>query len=727
MAICLVVALVLVAAAGISFLYSDNEAGVHQATDAGKSAVEAYPLLRAIPSDAALVAAFGDFSQAVALVSDSTKLFGTLIAGDKASPFGRFMDRLSRLDLGKMGGGDAVVSHHYSGSMVPLLVLESRDSLAVSRVYAAADSSGLPHKEGKLLDGTPIACFSESEALMLASKRHVENGVSVLDQGSFPEAAASGAGRSVLLFCHEYAYRLMRPFFVKPYLGHSSFIGGVAKWSALSVKSRSDATLQMSGLLVAPGNMASEFVNVFGKAAPGDSKAMEILPASTVFAVSIPTDDIAGYLDAYERDLDATEKSTKRQEAATRLSSGMGITPRKWAEALDIKEVVRADIAMGKGTSPIVMARIGKYNKDLLERGLSGRQEAGKPHGNRYGGFLGNLFGGLFSILDESTAMMRGDWLIAGPESVMREVYASDSVAFVSLSKAGVQPAGNDVNLLAYYSMSQNPSSFESIYTESMAESIRRTMIGCASEYAVLTVEGNAVSLKVERTDKSKTLPANVVKDTTVVIPQGPFAVHNCGTGRTNLFGQAPNGALTLSEEGGKAIWSVPFKGRLCGNVAEVDYYDNGKIQFLFASGSELHMMDRLGRKVSGFPVDVGKEIRLGPLAYDFLGNGAFRVIVVHKDNTVGMYNIHGKMLDGWKGIAPEETIKSLPELLDVDGAKYWVIRTSGMAQIYPLLGGEPLVKLSGDKAFRPDAQFSVEGDKVSGLCLDGKERNVKL
>jgi len=158
-----------------------------------------------------------------------------------------------------------------------------------------------------------------------------------------------------------------------------------------------------------------------------------------------------------------------------------------------------------------------------------------------------------------------------------------------------------------------------------------------------------------------------------------------------------------------------------------VDYYDNGKIQFLFASGSELHMMDRLGRKVSGFPVDVGKEIRLGPLAYDFLGNGAFRVIVVHKDNTVGMYNIHGKMLDGWNGIAPEETIKSLPELLDVDGAKYWVIRTSGMAQIYPLLGGEPLVKFSGDKAFRPDAQFSVEGGKVSGLCLDGKERNVKL
>ena len=39
----------------------------------------------------------------------------------------------------------------------------------------------------------------------------------------------------------------------------------------------------------------------------------------------------------------------------------------------------------------------------------------------------------------------------------------------------------------------------------------------------------------------------------------------------------------------------------------------NGKIQFCFCAGSSVYLIDRLGRFVSGFPVDLGKTVLLGP------------------------------------------------------------------------------------------------------------------
>ena len=89
--------------------------------------------------------------------------------------------------------------------------------------------------------------------------------------------------------------------------------------------------------------------------------------------------------------------------------------------------------------------------------------------------------------------------------------------------------------------------------------------------------------------------------------------VKNSDTGRNNLFVQNKNLSLSLKEETGKGIWTVPFKKPLCGSVVNVDMYGNGRLQFLFASGSNIYIMDRKGRYVNPYPVDLGSEILLGP------------------------------------------------------------------------------------------------------------------
>ena len=217
-------------------------------------------------------------------------------------------------------------------------------------------------------------------------------------------------------------------------------------------------------------------------------------------------------------------------------------------------------------------------------------------------------------------------------------------------------------------------------------------------------------------------------RDTVVTVPSGPFKVINCGSGNVNLFYQQKNGAICLQEESGKGLWGVPFKKRLCGMAHNIDYYANGNLQILFAAGSELYLIDRFGRFVNGFPVDLGKEILLGPAVYDFNGVNSYNALVLHKDNTIEMYNLHGKKPDSWKGITCEETIKSLPERIVVGDKGFWVVRTSIQTLIYPFYGGKPLNSFEGDEMILPAAAVKVKNSTaLEAECYDGKVRAVKI
>lgn len=176
-----------------------------------------------------------------------------------------------------------------------------------------------------------------------------------------------------------------------------------------------------------------------------------------------------------------------------------------------------------------------------------------------------------------------------------------------------------------------------------------------------------------------------------IKVPEGPWEVKNAATGKMCLFGQKEDGSLYM-EQNGKTLWSKPFKdGSLCGNVVAVDYYNNGKLQYAFASGSKIYLYDRLGRDVKGFPTELGKDILLGPAVYDFNGVKRYNILVLHKDNSIQMYNFKGVRPEKWKGITSEAKILSLPELVTEGKDSYWLVSTASGVEKWPFYGGEKL------------------------------------
>lgn len=307
-----------------------------------------------------------------------------------------------------------------------------------------------------------------------------------------------------------------------------------------------------------------------------------------------------------------------------------------WADKAGLKEVAYATWTTVAGApAEALFVRSSRTPK---------RVDAAVENSNA--GYVTSLFGNIFSVEDESCCVYCGEWTVSGSresvEDILEAYNLDDNYSYAS-------PA-------VFVSYSKGAFNIEKIFAPSQA---RR---------------------KTSRSDAAE-----------ITIPQGPFTVKNCSTGKMNEFYQNDKNYLCLNDETGKLLWNVAFSEPISGRVGQIDYLKNEKIQFLFAAGTKLYLIDRLGRMVSGFPVELNKKVLIGPDVYDFDGNKEYKVMILHTDNTIDLYDLQGNKSNSWKGITSDDVIIDLPKLLKQNDKQYWIVNTSRGTQVFGFDGGEAL------------------------------------
>lgn len=554
----------------VYFLYSGTENHKMQIPGASGTRSE---LLKAVPSDAAAVFCFSDVKTGKSILPSWVEISEDFIP--------------------------SVVSLHFSGTFVPLLIAEGED-------------------------GEPFSLRSQSETLISSSERHFSQGLSILDDQEFDKLSSEVADKNIVYFSNEYASRLIPAWLGKQYTSYAPFVRTLSDWMAFSVREDSDKILSLQGSAVY-GKSDVYFMNVLKGQGTGDSRITEVVPSTTTFALSIQISDLIKYEDAYQKFLDAAQRLSSFNKASL-----------QWAEELGVREVGRAE---WKSIS-------GEDVNAVFIRQAKSSKESGTIEDNQYKSFATSLFGDIFKISDENFAAYVGDWVVYGSEVAVKDVIE----------------AWNEQDHYDY-----------------------------SSPAVIVTYSRSRFNVdKVRAVSEARRKSAGAILGK-VQIPQGPFEVKNSGTGKTNLFYQNENMYLCLKEKEGTGLWGVTFSEPICGSVETIDFYNNGKLQFLFAAGSKLYLIDRLGRFVSSFPVDTGKDILWGPAVYDFSGAKGYTAMVLHKDNTIEMYNLHGVKPAEWKGISSADTILGLPALVEEKGVKYWLVETARQKEVYDFWGGEPL------------------------------------
>lgn len=688
--LCLSVLAFLIVGTGIAVALLYKDAGPVVKTSTVKvDGHDGYRLLAAVPSDAVLVACFSD-------------------RGPLRS--------------------DMAVSLHYSGKLLPLYVYDAgkpSDAPAedVQSLVDSLKSKGFA-AEYAVSDRSMVVA-SESEVLVQSALRHIGKSMSVMDAPGFAEAAGTVSGDDVIFLSNVHASYLMPAVFTKKYTSYSGFVSRLSDWTVFDV-SESDDEFSLIGSVVYDKD-ASEFMTVLQKSMPASSSVAEILPSYTVFAASVPVGDLDTYTDAYKSFLDSRNALQKSLSAQKVLEDKVGISPYDFMVNAGVKEVATASFMVAGKLEKINLLKTGKKMPELLE---------GKDKEWTYAGFASSVFGNLFALEDESCFTWMDGWIISGSEKSVEE-YVSGRAMGYTLKQYMADASQPDLlserksSFVAYLSFSEDYKVLDNVFKTAFLKMTAPLYEG--AEYAPMVFSvapgknAPSLSMDVMKLQLQKTKAPVFERDTTVVVPKGPFEVKNSGTGKMNSFYQNSHLSLCLSEDG-KDLWGIPFKEPLCGRASNVDYYANGKLQIIFGAGSRIYILDRLGRFVSGFPIDLKKDILLGPDVYDFNGTKKYNIMVLHKDNTVEMYNLKGQKPSSWKGIKASETIKSLPEKITVGGSSFWVVRTSLQTLVYPFYGGDPLTTFEGDQMIRPDSEVkTVDGTTVEAVCYDGKRRTVKL
>lgn len=657
-------------AAAIVLLFSDGK-GDAQASDSPPTALKSEgasyaPGLAAVPMDAVIVMCNRSLRSALSLLCDGSAIYRNLFCGTGKKRISPFLDSL---DVRHFDGASCVISMHYSRDLEPLVVL-SNCRKNRERLLDLALSCKLEAARGA--DSNSVI-VSTSQSLLAASSRHLQVGSSILDDDRFTSAVSQVSGRDAIFFVGKYAPKIAGLFLDKSHADVGRFFASYADVLAFIPEELKDGY----GLHVlnACGNNPAYRVGALGNAR--SSAAAEVLPQETVFAVSVATGGIGSYIEKYKTFLDANSRL-----------SGYSDSAEKWARGLDIKEVTKAEILVEGKFAQILCVKTGpKASADILLRdtGVASLKEYRTsivPYA--YAGYASNQFGPLFSIPEESYFFYRGGWIVIGDNKTLTELLLEDQPEYLaaSVSKSGIKLSESPV---VFYDISANADRLDEVFDKDLlARSIRRSLSGSASMVMALSSSEIAVKRTALATGKSK------IDLSAVTVPGGPFVVTNSGTGKKNTLAQNGDGSLTLKDENGKTLWNKSFPGRICGAIGETDYYNNGKIQFVVATGDQLYMLDRLGRVVKDFPVSLGKDVLLGPSIYDFSGAHGYSAVVLHTDNTIGLYDIHGRIRQGWKGIAPPEQIVSLPELIvDSGGRKLWKVTTVSRVYTYPFNGGD--------------------------------------
>ena len=166
-----------------------------------------------------------------------------------------------------------------------------------------------------------------------------------------------------------------------------------------------------------------------------------------------------------------------------------------------------------------------------------------------------------------------------------------------------------------------------------------------------------------------------------IAIP--PQIVFNHSSRKNNIIIQDDNKNIYLINEKGKRLWKKQLGGLILDQINQLDYYKNGKLQYIFNTEDSLYILDRLGRNVENFPIELNSKAERGHTLVDYDKNRKYRVLIPSEDGMVYNFNKKGEKVIGWKFEKMNKSLIHQVRYLNISGKDYlYVIDSNGNTNI---------------------------------------------
>ncbi|MBX2897837.1 MAG: hypothetical protein KF763_20515 [Cyclobacteriaceae bacterium] len=244
------------------------------------------------------------------------------------------------------------------------------------------------------------------------------------------------------------------------------------------------------------------------------------------------------------------------------------------------------------------------------------------------------------------------------------------------------------------------------------------------------------------------------LKSATKVVPSKPdrksyslsnnlavsYLVKNYADGTNELLVQDSTFKVYLFSKTGGVQWMYALHERM-EQVQQLDYFKNGKLQYIITTASYVYLIDRLGRDVDGFPKKKNLQARFSEVV-DYDKSRNYRLLIASGDKDIYILDKTMQELDGWAPKTLNARIRYAPQHYRIGGKDYFVVITEdGQLHVLNRKGeyekGYPLSipkTSSGDyyleagNSLATSAVFFISRDGVvHKIPLDGKSSNESL
>jgi hypothetical protein len=203
--------------------------------------------------------------------------------------------------------------------------------------------------------------------------------------------------------------------------------------------------------------------------------------------------------------------------------------------------------------------------------------------------------------------------------------------------------------------------------------------------------------------------------DLGATIHTGPFMVTNHNSGRREFILQDSKNRLRLIDKDGNLLWSKSLNGPIFSEIYQVDIFQNGRYQFLFNTRNYLHLIDRNGNYVSGYPMRLPSPASAGIAVFDYDSNKNYRIIFPAENRRIYNYNLRRQQVEGWQYKQSARAVRQPVQYIRSGDRDFlFVTDVSGNVQI---------INRQGNTAIKLPQEFvTVAGTQVfASKTADGK------
>jgi len=622
--------------------------------------------------------------------------------------------------------------------------------------------------------------YSFSGSFMLISTQSIQieqslrqlNTEGILNDDYFVDVFSSSANREVSLFINHSDF----PGFLRNILnkdpvtrvdefGESSRFMTAARaenfrdfasWTGLDFRFYDDHVI-LAGTSAADDSL-NHFLSVFDGQQSVNFRADHVLPQNTSFFCSYSFTSKGEFFRRLENYFEHTDFFYRREERMKRFERGVNADIRNVFQELVKNEIVLAATTIpvepqNKSVFFILQAGNRSHAEELLLKLLSDyakRTETDIKEMSSvyrvdenvtfpvykfpYPSFPGIWLGVPFSMAEARYFSFFDDYVIfansePGLNQYLRSISAGATLAGEkSFSRIRQRGSGNN-NINIFVDVNRAFGFGKEIFSGDLfnriigvEESLRKftSLIWQVQNDKDKYINTLAVSYDQYGSEEAQTLWQSTIGSNIRTKPE--LMINHNDKNRHDIIIQDENNLLHQITPEGRVRWSVPLSGALLSRVHQVDYYKNGKLQYLFNTKEKLYLIDRDGNNVAHFPVTLASPATNGVSVFDYDNNRNYRYFVAGEDKRVYAYDTSGEIVKGWDFGQTDSPVVTPVQHFRIAGKDYIVFKDKSRIYILDRQGQERIpVKAEISNSDNPLRLVTAGSPRIAGTDISGR------